>query len=61
MFYPTKRKENRKQVNVRIPAFIIKHVDTASEMLGMTKNDYYVYMLYDWMLTKGIHNVKREK
>lgn len=56
MLYKSKEKKDRLQVSLRLPKFMIEHVNKNSKFLGMTKNDYYIFMLYDYLLKNGFYS-----
>lgn len=56
MFYKSKEKRGRLQVSLRLPEFMIEHVNKNSKYLGMTKNDYYIFMIYDYLLKNGFYS-----
>lgn len=39
---------------MRLPLFMAAHVEEAHKALGVTRNDYYVMMIYNYMLSMGI-------
>lgn len=59
MLYLSKKKGERKQVNIRVPLFIDKIIEEQAELLCLTKNDLYVIMLNDYIQSRGL-DVKRE-
>lgn len=59
MLYLSKKKGERKQVNIRVPLFIDKIIEEQTELLCLTKNDLYVIMLNDYIQSRGL-DVKRE-
>jgi hypothetical protein len=60
MYYLSKKKGERKQVNIRVPLFIDDIVSEQADTLSLNKNDMYVVMLYDYIHQRGL-DVKRER
>lgn len=53
MYYLSKKKGERKQVNIRVPIFIDKIVSEQADLLSLGKNDMYIVMLYDFIHSRG--------
>lgn len=53
MFYLSKKKGERKQVNIRVPIFLDDIVSSQADLLNLRKNDMYIVMLYDYIHTRG--------
>lgn len=53
-------KMERQQVNIRLPKIITDGVEKQASMLGISRNQVYIMILYEYLTMRGLIDVKRE-
>lgn len=53
-------KMERQQVNIRLPKIITDGVEKQANMLGISRNQVYIMILYEYLTMRGLIDVKRE-